>query len=73
MQKAHTLNDDGDRVQVSPTIHAETVHNRMLRLVWGKNKTAPWYKRIFGIKYEDDTQTIVLTKADIAKIAAIEW
>jgi hypothetical protein len=44
----------------------------MLRIVWRKAGTQRWYHRLFGI-VPDDTQTIVLTKADIALIASIEW
>lgn len=71
--KTHTLNDDGDRVQIAPTIHAQTGHGRrVLLLVWRKAGTRRWYHRLLGV-YPEDEQRIALTKADIAKIAAIDW
>lgn len=69
----HTLNDDRDRVQIAPTIHVETSHGRrVLLVVWQKAGNRRWYHRLFGI-FPVDEQRIALTKADVNKIASVEW
>lgn len=69
--KVRTLNDDRDRVQVSANLTAQTkMDGRVLELRYEVPREGrTWY----GRKRQPIVKSIILTKHDIATIAAIEW